>query len=113
MRLGTLLVLPIVYDDCLSPEAMQEATAFLQAKKQAIAEAKTAYAEFEATPPPEDPDAEPVEPPPKPEEVAKSMKAAPLTGKGPVFAALCVDTVGTEVEVSEKYIAMLDKAAKS
>jgi hypothetical protein len=112
-RLGTLLVLPIVYDDCLSPEAMQEATAFLQGKKAAIAEAKTAYAEFEATPPPEDPDAEPVEPPPKPEEVASATKAVPLAGKGPVFAAVVIDTVGTEVQVSDKYVAMLDKAAKS
>merc|ERR1719262_879908 len=92
---------------------MQEAGAFLQSKKAAIAEAKTAYAEFEATPPPEDPDAEPVEPPPKPEEVASSMKAAPLTGKGPVLTALCIDTLGTEVQVSEKYVGMLDKAAKS
>merc|ERR1719262_111028 len=92
---------------------MQEAGAFLQSKKAAIAEAKTAYAEFEATPPPEDPDAEPVEPPPKPEDVAAATKATPLPGKGPVFAALCIDTFGTEVQVSEKYVAMLDKAAKS
>jgi hypothetical protein len=112
-RLGTLLVLPIVYDDCLSTDAMGEAAAFLQGKKQAIVDAKAAYAEFEATPPPEDPEAEPVEPPPKPAEVAASMKAAALTGKGPVFAALCIDTLGTEVQVSEKYVAMLDKAAKS
>jgi hypothetical protein len=112
-RLGSLLVLPIVYDDCCSPEAMAEAATFLQGKKAAIAEAKTAYAEFEATPPPEDPDAEPVEPPPKPEEVATSMKATPLTGSGAVMAALCIDTVGTEVQVSDKYVAMLDKAAKS
>merc|ERR1719316_43862 len=41
------------------------------------------------------------------------MKATPLPGKGPVFAALCLDTLGTEVQVSEKYVAMLDKAAKS
>merc|ERR1719301_458163 len=93
---------------------MGEAAAFLQSKKQAIADAKTAYAEFEATPPPEgEEEAEPVEPPPKPEEVAGTMKATPLTGKGPVCAALCIDTLGTEVQVSEKYVAMLDKAAKS
>jgi hypothetical protein len=41
------------------------------------------------------------------------MKATPLTGKGPVCAALCIDTFGTEVQVSEKYVSMLDKAAKS
>jgi hypothetical protein len=111
-RLGSLLVLPIVYDECLTTDAIGEATAFLQGKKAAIADAKTAYAEFEATPPPEEGE-EPVEPPPKPEEVAKSMKAAPLTGAGPVFAALCIDTLGTETQVSDAYVAMLDKAAKS
>merc|ERR1719335_1744271 len=41
------------------------------------------------------------------------MKAGPVTGKGPVFSALVLDTCGTEVQVSEKYVAMLDKAAKS
>merc|ERR1719160_327702 len=41
------------------------------------------------------------------------MKAAPLTGKGPVFAALCIDTLGTELQVSDAYVAMLDTAAKS
>jgi hypothetical protein len=116
-RLGTLLVLPIVYDDCLSTDAIGEATAFLQEKKQAIADAKTAYADYEASKPPEDaepdPDAEPVEPPPTPEEVAKPMKAKPLTGKGPVYSALVLDTCGTEVQVSEKYCKMLDTAAKS
>jgi hypothetical protein len=41
------------------------------------------------------------------------MKAAGLTGKGPVFTAVVIDTLGTEVQVSEKYVGMLDKAAKS
>merc|ERR1719335_1039443 len=41
------------------------------------------------------------------------MKAGPVTGKGQVLAALVIDTLGTEVQVPEKYVEMLDKAAKS
>jgi hypothetical protein len=117
-RLGSLLVIPIVYDNCLSEPNLEQAKEFLATKSQTLVDAKEAYDKFvadaaaaaEAEP---DPDAEKPEPVPTVEEVAKATVPEPLPVSESVRAALCIDTLGTEGQITPEQIAMLEEAAKA
>lgn len=113
-RLGELLILPIVYTNCLNLDAVTQATTFIDEKATAVEEARVAYeAAVEAAQNLGEEEEAP-EMPPTPEEVAEGMKEPALTGTAKsVCLALCIDTLGTEQQLSPNEVELLTGAIKA
>jgi hypothetical protein len=112
-RLGELLILPIVYTNCLNLDAVTQAMTFMDEKATAVEEARVAYeAAVEAAQNLGEEEEAP-EMPPTPEEVAEGMKEPALTGTAKVCLALCIDTLGTEQQLSPNEVELLTGAIKA
>jgi len=125
-RLGELLVLPICSTNVLHAGAVDEAVAFMNDKEAKVKEAEEAYAaakeeydkiiEANANIPPESEEepAEVPELPPTAEQVAEETKEIAVAGTGKsVQYALCLDTLGTEQQISAEEVSILMDAAKA
>jgi len=123
-RLGELLVLPICSTNVLHSGAVEEAVAFMNDKDAKVKEAEEAYAaakeeydkiiEANANLGEEDEPQEVPELPPTAEQVAEETKEIAVAGTGKaVQYALCLDTLGTEQQISATEVGILMDAAKA
>jgi hypothetical protein len=110
-RLGSILAVPIVYENCLKQPSLEYALGFLQEKATALDEANKAMVEFAATEVPEG--EEPPEAPKTVAEVAEETVPTPLPVEEKVFSALCIDTLGLESKISAEQAKMLEAAANA